>query len=409
MNKYRLYNQYVKSNELLPDELGYIQLALLQSFKTQQDDLAQALVKSNWLSIEPVENTYHLIIRNSIYPFRDHLDNKLFIDEFDKCVGNKIEIDMGIFHYDPHCFIDVDDDLLLDEQNVDLLLEMKGGGALFKRFLIEYSKNGNGRKKSLDKYLSDICNKKDKSSVVIVPITFLDDYYDCSFFMKKYSQHNIFAINILPHLLPADKLIDNASIESNKRDIDVFLSGSLLDWLYPYRTLTYTKIKNNHKYKVLDDTDTYWQYQDKLKSIALWCANKSLLESQSKRAEASFLIDDYYLKYASKLRDSKLGVVGNNMFGYAARRYFEYMSNGCVCVGQLPKFADKYGFKHMVNMYCCEPDEIEDAIDFLLANENIRLEIAKNARDFVNSNYTAEHMVSNLFTDIDRIIEIKKV
>ena len=81
------------------------------------------------------------------------------------------------------------------------------------------------------------------------------------------------------------------------------------------------------------------------------------------------------------------------------------MSNGCVCVGQLPKYADQYGLRHMVNFYECEADDVENAIEFLLNNDDIRLMLATNARNLMLERYTTEILIDKMLDDIDRIVD----
>jgi glycosyltransferase involved in cell wall biosynthesis len=104
------------------------------------------------------------------------------------------------------------------------------------------------------------------------------------------------------------------------------------------------------------------------------------------------------------MRDSKIGIMCSSIFGYPLKKYFEYMANGCVVVGQMPKNKDELGFKHLHNVCECSIDEIPDVIDFLIKNESIRLKIAKNARDLILNMYTMDHAVARTISEFDRIL-----
>jgi glycosyltransferase involved in cell wall biosynthesis len=60
----------------------------------------------------------------------------------------------------------------------------------------------------------------------------------------------------------------------------------------------------------------------------------------------------------------------------------------------------------MVNVFECEVDELNDAILFLQKNDNIRLQLALNARKLVLDQYTVEKTETKLWDDIERIVKM---
>jgi hypothetical protein len=405
MSTFKIYNQYCRSSFLVRDELSPTTMALMHAFKIQQDVLATAIFKSRFIGSD--DNSIPLIIREFMYPFKNHGSNKVLLDDFIASPKPlKVEIDMCIYHLDPHAFSDISDDQLFDDQNIDILIETPGFSNFFRKFLALYSLQGaRAKRPSLLSYLDMIKAKKQNDNLVIVPVVFYDDYFEARAEYQKYEEHGIYVVSLLPHLLGADALVASNSLSADQRPIDVFLSGSLLDWLYPYRSISYPIVKGMHGCNVLDDTATYWTCQAQIADIMKRASGLNDLDLIKESTVINSLIEGYYEHYYDQLKKSKLAIVGNNVFGYTARRYFEYMSNGCVCVGQLPKLAEKYGLKHMVHVYECKPNEVEDAIKFLLSNEPIRLKIAENALAWVRQSYTAEHLADGLLGDIDKIIE----
>jgi hypothetical protein len=206
------------------------------------------------------------------------------------------------------------------------------------------------------------------------------------------ARKNIFFIPFEPAVDP-DILIDQDMLNKAPKPYDCFLSGTLVPFVYPYRFIAFQKVNAlSNSIKVLKEGRAHFRY----------LADREILSYKEKDItkheldnNTAIIAKQQYQDYLQRIYDSKVGIVCSSVFGYGLKKYFEYMARGCVLVGDMPKYADHYGFKHMENVFQCDVDDIENAVKYLISNDSIRLRLARNALQLVTERFTMKNRVDS--------------
>jgi hypothetical protein len=245
-------------------------------------------------------------------------------------------------------------------------------------------------------------NSLEANPVKIVPIQQYNDFFKGSGLENDYKDFGIHFLDTrTPNFLNESAIVSEASILEDRKDYDVILTGSNTPLVYPYRYIArYHLNKLNGEIDILDQSNDFNIMMSEIHRL------KERDAPSNAEQEINRVIYQYYNSYSNLIKKSKLGITCSNIFGYTARRYFEFMSNGCVVVGQMPRNSSKLGFKHMENVFECEVDDINDAVLFLKKNDDIRIRLALNARELVLKYYTVEKTEARLWSEIERIVQL---
>jgi hypothetical protein len=202
--------------------------------------------------------------------------------------------------------------------------------------------------------------------------------------------------------IPDDQVIRESDI-SNNRSNDCLITGQMIPHIYPFRVISLSLLNKCDDIKKKGLSKEYLGLQNEIK------------ENLSKVHKGDLPIDKFQLAsegqmkkhkddFIEAIRNSKTAIGCSSVFGYPLKKYFECMANGCVVVGQMPTNKEELGFKHMVNVYECSVDEVPDAIRFLCKNDDIRTQLAKNARELILNKYTMSKAADKTIAQFNRIL-----
>ncbi len=178
------------------------------------------------------------------------------------------------------------------------------------------------------------------------------------------------------------------------RVYDCAFAGAISAGIYPVR-FAFEKILNEiSDLKIHNNNDAYTIYRNTRES---WVKEYEAQIRNGKRKHVSdfFLnrafegLDQlHYQGYMGSLMQSKISVCCASIFGYPLKKYWESMSMGCIVVGQMPKYAEKYGIIDGVHMVSCTIDTLEKTIRDLLSQPDYMQKISDNARKLVHDRYS---------------------
>jgi hypothetical protein len=325
----------------------------------------------------------------------------------------KFIIDESFLLLDPHRFSDVDDQLVLFPESVKLFdhaLLSKQSKELHEHVQVCFVSKGerSSRSKSILQMLDSSKRNRDslkKNIVKIIPIQQYNDFFLQSGIEKDHLDVNIHFMHTRnPNFVHSQSVISEYDIMNNHRSKDVILTGSNSMVVYPYRYLAKVLLQGiANEIALFDQSNEFNVLLQKIATIQ----KDVLSDKKTSGVEINSLIYQYYDQYYGHLRSSKIGITCSNVFGYTARRYFEFMANGCVIVGQLPRNSEALGFKHLHNVFECEVDEINDAVKYLLENDDVRIKIALNARKLLLDRYTVEANEDAFLNDLANIVKMQ--
>jgi hypothetical protein len=323
----------------------------------------------------------------------------------------KFVVDESFLLIDPHRFLDVDEDVILYPNSTKLFdhhLLAKHSKELHTHAQVCFVSKGDqsNRSQSITKMLSNYRNHRDllkKDVIKIIPIQQYDDFFLKSGIDKDHLDVNIHFVHTRnPNFVHSQSVISEYDIINNQRSKDVILTGSNAMVVYPYRYLAKMLLQDiTNEISLFDQSN---EFNLLLQSITT-LQKDTIVDKKLLGTKINSLIYQYYNQYYEHLRDSKIGITCSNVFGYTARRYFEFMANGCVIVGQMPRNSEALGFKHLYNVFECEVDDINDAVKYLLENDDVRINIALNARKLLLDRYTVEANEDVFLNDLANIVK----
>jgi hypothetical protein len=215
--------------------------------------------------------------------------------------------------------------------------------------------------------------------------------------------------------VPCDLLVEDIQVDISKdRNFDYIIAGVQKPEVYPYRYLFSQHLSNDNSLTNIIAWDEYVKHLLKKQDM-----EKTFLSNQASRGmfdeanyidlNQNFLVEDtqYQTIYYKQIQECTFAIGCASVFGYPLKKYFEFMANGAVIVGQLPKFAEEYGIIPNVNIIECQPNKIVSTLNFLKKNENKDLvkSISKNARKLIESRYLPKVSVNTFFQDVVRQIQ----
>jgi hypothetical protein len=362
----------------------------------------------NFDEIDTVNDNDVSFLPISMYPFLYNKYNNVFLNDYVKSKNKlKITFNQMDFRHDMHHSTLVDLNPMIDtEDNRNLIAQTPDlSKYLFNELIeknkkIDFNKQIGKTKEWLKKQ-----NSSSKNGYILIYTRSTNYLYkDISLQMDDLDNktHFIEDMGYAGYYVPKENIISSKSL-SKSRSFDCLITGQMHPHIYPFRYLASQNIKKNKDLKIVDFSNEYLGTIKKIEEMQrdMLSNGTSLVDFQT---DSTILMRNHKKQFENMMRDSKVGIMCSSIFDYPLKKYFEYMANGCVVVGQMPKNKDDLGFKHLHNVCECSLEEIPDAIDFLMKNENIRLKIAKNARDLVLNSYTMDHAVSKTLGNFDRIL-----
>jgi hypothetical protein len=234
---------------------------------------------------------------------------------------------------------------------------------------------------------------------IVVPLQYSETYRDSDLLND---DDITFVNNDLPINIDLFKPYSNF----DDRDIDCFISGADFSGVYPFRYIARRVMQNNSRFwKTFDNSNTYRDY---LQKRHRWTKKfDDEVQLGVRNGYSDFFLNqafgdldsNQYNDYLELLKRSKIVIGCTSVFGYPLKKYIEAMGMGCVVVGELPKFASKYGMVAGTHMVACNHDELEHTINSLLNDKDRMKEISENARKLVMEQFSS-------FASAKKMIEI---
>lgn len=347
----------------------------------------------------PTRSKYYNLPNNHIQPN---------LASFHDAKGIRVVVDMTFTYFDPQIFNkNMPDSVLYKKETLDRFRDepcFNQGSNSFDSALMSYSNKiliHEGRiKEMLDSiYLSANSLLAD---IIIVPVLCFS-HYKHSGLLNDERFNFIHYDHLVPYCITED------AITLPTREIDVFLSGTALSFIYPYRNLVRSKILPSlgTKMKTLDDYPDYIsnyiiprskRFQDRL-------LLNDPYQLQDLNDELRTMDNIRYDKYLEKIRDSKVSICCSSIYGYPLKKFLESMSMGAVVVGDLPKFPDECGIVHGFNAIQCDLNELDSVIHDLMEKPDYLHQLALNAQKLIESRYTPLANARLFFNSLKNILE----
>ena len=198
-----------------------------------------------------------------------------------------------------------------------------------------------------------------------------------------------------------DRLAKKTTKPLEERSFDIFFCGAISQGIYPAR-FAFAKILNTIKdLKICNFNDRYLQHlhgtrkqwRDKYEQEVRDGVRKDISDFFLNRA-FELLDDNNYSSYIENIENSKISICCASVFGYPLRKFFEAMAMGTVVVGQIPKYAERYGIIDGVHMVSCSIDNMEETARKLLKDDKKMKEIAENAKELVKNQYSISYLAN---------------
>jgi|LauGreDrversion4_2_1035121.scaffolds.fasta_scaffold112032_2 hypothetical protein len=253
-----------------------------------------------------------------------------------------------------------------------------------------------------DSYKEHIRNLKEELECdnIVVPLQYSETYHNSGLLND---DDIMFVNNNLPINIDLFKPYSNFE----DRDIDCFISGADFAGVYPFRYIARKVMENNTRFwKTFDNSNIYREYLQKRHAWTKKFDNDVQLGVRTEYSDFFLnqlfgdLDSNQYNDYLMLLKRSKIVIGCSSVFGYPLKKYIEAMGMGCVVVGELPKFANKYGIIDGIHMVVCKHDEIEHTINSLLNDKDRMSFISKNARDLIDKRYSSFASAKELLTSL---------
>lgn len=299
----------------------------------------------------------------------------------------KIIVSERFSYFDPQIFSDdIPSEIMFDNKALDLNIQSEQ----LQAYLKQVSWGKNTFQMELNALYNDLAPLN--PNLIVIPLLYFHTYSRAGLLNDK---RFLF--------VPCDLLVDDCYFNPNINKLnDVFIAGIQNPSVYPYRYLFNDKLKESSGISILQAWDKY---------LAHLNSKQTLINDFKSMSESTFdvvkyrelnvaclkLDLEYQNEYYSQISSCTFAIGCASVFGYPLKKYVEFMANGAVVVGQLPKFASDYGIEPNVHMIVCEPNEIIDTINNLKkkTKKDFVRKIASNARALVESKYMPRASASN--------------
>jgi len=193
----------------------------------------------------------------------------------------------------------------------------------------------------------------------------------------------------------------------------------------------YNYIKNNSHLVIsfphpIDETEFFYEkiHQRKIDlsimGVKYFCREKAgeilkkskykIYSSDLKRKYFSFMISSlrkfsinpnkpyaYFNSYFySKLVNSKISYTCGSGVEFPVRKFLEIPSSGALLMCQKFKNFENFGFEHGKNAIAIELDELEDAVDYYLNNQDLSQKIINNCQKFLLENHSTKPRIKQM-------------
>jgi hypothetical protein len=306
----------------------------------------------------------------------------------------KIIVSEIFSYYDPQIFVkDIPNDVLFDKKALDLNVS----NPELQTYLDSCAWSKNAFKGKLDQIYENL--SKYNPNVIVLRMLYYQTYKQADLLNDS---RFIF--------VPCDLLVEDVQVDFEKdRKFDYMTAGVQKPEVYPYRYLFSQHLKDDTTLTSIVAWEEYVKHllkkQDLEKTfLSETDGGKVFDEIKYNDLNQKILLGDiqYQENYYKQIQECRFALGCASVFGYPLKKYFEFMANGSVIVGQLPKFAEHYGIIPNYNMIECPPNKIISTLNFLKRSENKELvkSIAKNARNLIDSRYLPKVSVDAFFQDI---------
>jgi len=232
-----------------------------------------------------------------------------------------------------------------------------------------------------------------KCDKVFVPISCLESFRENGL---KDEESMVFLEN--RHVIE-DRLALKSTKPLAERTFDIFFCGAISQGIYPVRFAFVKILKNIKDLKICNFNEQYLhhlhgnrkQWREKYEQEVRDGLRKDVSDFFLNRA-FELLDEDNYSNYMGNIENSKISLCCASVFGYPLRKFFEAMAMGTVVVGQLPKYAERYGIIDGVHMVSCTIDNMEETVRSLLKDEERMKKIAENAKELVKNQYSISYL-----------------
>jgi hypothetical protein len=235
---------------------------------------------------------------------------------------------------------------------------------------------------------------------ILVPLQYSETYRDSGLLIDE-------EITFVNNNLPLNINLFEPLLDFDERDIDCFIAGADFPGVYPFRYIARkTMEKNTRFWRTFDNSNVYREY---LHKRHMWVKKyDDDVQMGVRNGLSDFFLNqsfgdldsNQYLEYLALLKRSKIVIGCSSVFGYPLKKYLEAMAMGCVVVGELPKFSQKYGFLDGINMISCHHNDLADTINNLLKDKERMRFISKNARSLVDERYSSFASAKELITSL---------
>ncbi len=346
----------------------------------------------------PTDNNIDLIFchlfNSKDKKFADVMHNKIQpnFDSFSKNKKRiKVIVSESLCYYDPQLFWeDISKEILLDEKAIALGVQTE----------------------ELDSYLTSTSWGKNAFQAKLNAIHRELSKYNPNLIVLRVKNYQIYKqaglLNDSRFLfVPCDILVDDVYLDpSLPRAYDSVLNGVYNPKIFPYH---YVYKQSIGSYKDVNTLDTWGDYltytRDKNDSLNLFLG-KSKEDQMADYYDFNLmnLTKDmnYQQSYYAQLRNCKFAFGCASVFGILSKNYLDFMINGVVIVGQLPKSYEQFGIIPGVHMIECSPQETAKKIKDLKRDKNKKMveQIRTEAYNFAKDKYTSRASLKNFITSI---------
>jgi hypothetical protein len=347
----------------------------------------------------------------SMYPFLYNHYQNVDLPKYLKAKNRlKLTFNQLDFRHDPHHSLGINQVLLKNPDHSKHLIELLplDSQDSYKR-LINAVLEPRQEKDIIDQEWLSKQNPQHADGYVLVYSRVLNHLFTDAGFradIPEYKIHFIDDFGYGGYHVPINSIIDEADLVKSRSN-DCLITGQMIPHIYPFRYLLGQILDRCNDIKTINLSDAYRHVQEQISDHL----NRTQAGALSLKYFNSFseqVMLDHKKRFLNTIRDSKTAVGCSSVFGYPLKKYFEFMANGCVVVGQMPINKDDLGFKHLENVYECQLEEVPDAIRMLCKNDDLRIRLAKNARNLIMNNYTMLQASNKTVEHFNRILSYYK-
>lgn len=347
----------------------------------------------------------------SIYPFFYNTYQNIDLDKYLESQARfKLTFNQIDFRNDPHHSLGIDQILLEDPNHNKNLIRLLQHDAQKKydELLL------NSPKPNSDEDIFDLewlrrQNPRHGEGYILVYSRVCNYLFEKAGLSSDFPNHKIHFIEDFGfggYHLPTDSIISDEAIDKPRTN-DCLITGQMLPHIYPFRSLANEILEKCNDIKTVR---LFWDYLTTQQQIENQLARA--LMGEMKLADfhklSRMTVQGQRSRFIAAIRNSKTAIGCSSVFGYPLKKYFEYMANGCVVVGQMPINKKELGFKHLVNVYECQLEEVPEAIKIICKDDELRIRLARNAKSLVENNYTMLQASSHTVKQFNRILSYYK-